>query len=119
MIFWKSVLKVLGVEEFFKGCVFYFFKNHFSNKIAPRRRSPALPSAQKTVLKIGPGKIWANVFGGFYVPNLEKMSLPKSLFGGLNEKCPNLGRRMRYNRIECRRCVIGHPRERNAKFGAF
>ena len=33
--------------------------------------------------------------------------------------CPILGRRMPYNRIAVQRCVVAHPKVRNAKFGAF
>lgn len=49
----------------------------------------------------------------------EKLRLPKSLLGGFDEMCPNFGRRMRYNRIAVRRCVVVHPGVRNAEFGAF
>ena len=49
----------------------------------------------------------------------EKLRLPKSLLGGFYEICPNLGRRMRYNRIVVRRCVVVHLRVRNTEFGAF
>ena len=53
------------------------------------------------------------------MPEEEKLRLPKSLLGGFNEICPNLGRRMRYNRIVGRRCVVIHLRVRNAEFRAF
>ena len=44
------------------------------------------------------------------MPEEEKLRLPKSLLGGFDEICPNLGRRMHYNRIVVRRCVVVHPR---------
>ena len=53
------------------------------------------------------------------MPEEENLRSPKSLLGGFDEICPNLGRRMHYNRIVVRRCVVVHPRARNAEFGAF
>lgn len=53
------------------------------------------------------------------MPEEEKLRLPKSLLGGFDEICPNLGRKMRYNRIMMQRCVVVHLRVRNAEFGAF
>ena len=53
------------------------------------------------------------------MPEEENLRLPKCLIGGSDEICRNLARRMRYNRIRWRRCVVIHSRVKNAEFGAF
>lgn len=114
-------MDVLGSGRIFIRDFIIIFKNCFSNKAARRRSWPGPAAAhRKTDLKKWPGKIWGKCFEGFLMgAKMIFLRLPKSMSGQHRDKCPNLGRRMRYNRIGRRRCVIGHLRSRNAEFGAF